>query len=96
MACEQSAYGTLISSSEKCDEMEVNQNECQKLIESCYKNSNISTSTSLFTQESTDKCALASSVCNVLVVKPIIDATKLNIYDIRKQCQGNKMIIGFT
>lgn len=95
MACEKSAYGTLVSSSEKCNKMEVSQKECHKLIESCYKNSNVSTSTSLFTQESTDKCVLASSVCNVLVVKPIIDATKLNIYDIRKQCQGNEMIIAF-
>ena len=95
MACEQSAYGTLVSSSEKCDEMELNQKECQKLIESCYQNSNISTSTSLITQESTDTCVLASSVCNALVVKPIIDETKLNIYDIRKQCQGNETIISF-
>lgn len=95
MACEQSAYGTLVSSSKKCDEMELNQKQCQKLIESCYQSSNISTSISLITQESTDACVLASSVCNALVVKPIIDETKLNIYDIRKQCQGNEMIISF-
>ncbi|KAK4519483.1 uncharacterized protein ATC70_009719 [Mucor velutinosus] len=89
MACEESAYGTLVSSSEKCDEIELHQHECQKLIESCYRNSNI-TSTP-FAEKSTDTCLLASKVCNALVVQPILNDLKLNMYDIRKQCQSGPL-----
>ncbi|KAI8646458.1 Alpha/Beta hydrolase protein [Parasitella parasitica] len=88
MACEKSAYGTLISSSEKCNEMEMHQKECQKLIESCYNSSNVS---SLFTLEPNEACVVASQACNALVVKPVIDATGLNTYDIRKQCEGGPL-----
>lgn len=66
--------------------MEVHQQECQKLIESCYKNTNITAT--LFAQKSTDMCLLASKVCNALVVQPILSDKKLNMYDIRKPCQS--------
>jgi cathepsin A (carboxypeptidase C) len=87
MACEPSNYGTLIQSSEKCSQLDTDQQQCQKFIEKCYKHTN---ATQINDPQSKEDCVMAASVCNSFVVKPILDSLKVNMYDIRRPCEGKK------
>ncbi|KAI9485198.1 MAG: Alpha/Beta hydrolase protein [Benjaminiella poitrasii] len=84
MACTPSSHGvTLVSSFEKCQELESHQTECQNLIQACYKQTNFT-----HPQDSNEICKAATGVCNKILVNPIIATSKqLNIYDIRRPCE---------
>ncbi|KAG2235448.1 hypothetical protein INT48_007846 [Thamnidium elegans] len=87
MACENPTYPNLLTSSKACHELESNQDECQKEIKNCYQQTDFT----LPTRDSAYACMVATSVCNLNVVKPVIENTDRNIYDIRKKCEDGPM-----
>lgn len=86
MACESSYNQTLITSPEQCKQLELSQNECKVEIEKCYKKTHFSAQDKEVS--SITACIIAASVCNVKIVKSVLDATKTNMYDVRKKCEG--------
>lgn len=94
MACNNPSYGNLITSSEKCQELESHQKQCKSAISNCYKQTDFSSK--MISPSSINTCKVAASICNINVVKAVIDDTKQNIYDIRKKCEGkNNLFINF-
>ncbi|KAI7899375.1 Alpha/Beta hydrolase protein [Cokeromyces recurvatus] len=90
MVCTPSSYGPpLISSSKKCQELESQQIVCQNWIKKCYKQHQQH-------EVTTEMCKIASNICNSFLVKPIIDSTTLNMYDIRRQCEAGPLCYNYS
>lgn len=90
MACDNPSYKNIVSSVEKCQQLESDQSECKREIENCYKQTDFTSEVA--SPSSIHACMMAASICNIKVVKSVIDNTKQNIYDIRKKCEGKYSI----
>lgn len=88
MACDNPSNNNIITSFEKCQQLEIDQNQCKIEISNCYRQTDLTSE--VISPSSINACMVAASVCNVKVVKSVIDDTKQNIYDIRKKCEGKK------
>ncbi|KAI7888374.1 Alpha/Beta hydrolase protein, partial [Mucor mucedo] len=89
MACDNPFYDNIITSSQKCQQLEDHQKHCKIAISSCYEQTDFASE--IITPSSIAACKMAASICNINVVKAVIDDTKQNIYDIRNKCEDGPM-----